>query len=377
MSKEFTPTPVGAWLVIALTAIVGGGFAAYGWTAAPEQWYRSYLVAWLYWMSIAIGSLVLLLLHNLTGGAWGDAIRPVLQAAAGTIPLVALLFMPIALGLDRIYPWAVPDNLLHDEVLRRKQAYLNPQFFMVRAGVYFALWIVLWSLTIWQTRHEVPAEGDTARRIGLLSGQGLVLHTFAITFAAIDWGMSLEPHWFSSIYGVLFAITQGLAALAFAIVIVTAGPRWKLLSQTTLPDQLHDLGKLLLMFVMMWAYMQFVQFLIIWYANVPEEVTWYLHRTRHGWQWVAIALALLQFVVPFFLLLGRQTKRNGIMLAGIAGWLLLMQWIGTVWLVEPAFHSQRLVMPWLDLALTATIGGLWCGMFLWQVRTLNARRFAI
>jgi len=348
-------------MVVAVLVIAAGGAVGWlGWTRAREQFYYSYLVAWLYWTGLSLGSLSLILLHNLTGGKWGDAIRPLLRAAAGVLPIMALLFLPIALEPVRLYQWADPSHVAQDPILQHKQRYLNVDFFQIRAAIYFAIWLMLLALLAWQARTAPLPETRAERRFRRLSGQGVALHGLAVTFAAIDWMMSLEPHWFSTIYGVIVFGSQGLAALALAIVLATMNTRRAAGLAPAEIDAQHDQGKLLLGFIMFWAYIQFSQFFIIWYGNLPEEVVWYLKRFEGAWGATALALALLHFVLPFVLLLSRPWKRSPAKLGAVALLVLVMHWVATVWYIEPAVErGHDAFIPWLDLGLTAAIGGVW------------------
>jgi hypothetical protein len=359
-------------IVIAILALAAGVIVAWlGWTRAPEQFFYSYLVAWLYWTGLSLGSLALLLLHNLTGGKWGDAIRPILRAAASALPLMAILFLPIVSEPGRIYEWADPYHVEHDAALQHKQAYLNVGFFQVRAGVYFALWLLLLVLVAWQARVAPAPETLADRRFRRLSGQGLALHGLAVTFASVDWMMSLEPHWFSTIYGVIVVGSQGLLALALASFLATGVARRQATLSSNDIDALHDLGKLMLGFVMFWAYVEFSQYLLIWYGNLPEEVVWYLKRFESPWHVVALALVFLHFVLPFVLLLSRHWKRDPVKLGAVALMIVIMEWVSILWMIEPAIeHGRPAYVPWLDLGLTSLIGGLW-----WIVFAIALPRF--
>ena len=350
--------------VIALLAIVGGAaIGAFGWRQTPEQWFASYLVAWLYWAGVSLGALSLLLLHNLTSGKWGDAVRSILHAAAAVLPLMALLVLPIVLQPERLYHWADPYAVEHDLILQHKEPYLNVEFFQLRAAIYFSLWLGLLLLLAWQARSAAAPGAAAERPARRFGGQGLALHGLAVSFAAVDWMMSLEPHWFSTIYGVLVFASQGLAALALAIVVASIPPPLKggVREGIVETDAWHDLGKLLLGFVMLWAYLAFSQFLIIWYGNLPEEVVWYLKRIEGPWLWLAIALPLLHFAVPFALLLGREIKRTPTRLGAVAALIVVMHWFDTVWMIQPAIErdAETLWLPWLDAGLTLAIGGVW------------------
>jgi hypothetical protein len=360
-------------LVVAFLAIIaGGGVGWFGWQRAPEQFFYSYLVAWLYWTGLSLGSVSLLLLHNLTGGKWGDLVRPILRTAAGILPLMAILFLPIVLQPEKLYEWANPSHVEHDAILKHKQPYLNIEFFQVRAVIYFVVWLALLALLAWQARAAPLPETKVDRRFRRFSGQGLALHGIAITFASIDWVMSLEPHWFSTIYGVIWFGSWGLAALAFAILVAASVARRTTVLEEYHVDSLHDLGKLMLGFTMFWAYVSFSQFIIIWYGNLPEEVVWYIKRIEGPWQWVALTVAFLHFILPFVLLLSRKWKRDPARLGAVALILLVAEWITVVWQVEPAVeHGRPSYVPWLDLGLTLAMGGLW-----WIVFVITLPRLA-
>lgn len=334
-----------------------------------EAFLRAYLVAWLYWLAISLGCFGLLLIHNLTGGEWGLVTRRLLDAGACTLPLMAILFVPIALGLPLLYPWAQAEVVEHDPLLQHKQPYLNAPFFLGRAALYFVLWIaVLGLVRRSMRRYQAGSDPDAGRRMRIISGVGLLLYGLGMTFGAIDWGMSLEPHWFSAIYGVLFVVGQGLAGLSFVVVLLVLLPNWyePLLRPTV--SNLHDLGNLLLGFTMVWTYIAFSQFLIIWFGNLPEEVTWYLHRAVGGWPWVAAALVVFHFFVPFLLLLSRTVKRSANTIWRVALGLLVMRWVEILWLIQPSFEYAGPFVPWLDLAATAAIGGFWLALFAWLLQ---------
>jgi hypothetical protein len=365
MNSETIQRPTGRSRLIAIVAIiVGSAVAWFGWSRAPEQFYYSYLVAWVFWTNLSAGALGLVLLHNLTGGNWGIAIRPIARAAANVLPLMAILCVPIAHHTERIYEWADPYLVEHDAILQHKAPYLNTDGFQLRALGYFVFWFLLLILLAWQHRASPVPESKVDRRFRRLSGQGLALHGIAVTFASVDWLMSLEPHWFSSIYGVIVFTSQGLIALAFAIVVRAAIDR----RVETLPEPevnvLHDLGKLLLSFVMFWAYVAFSQFLLIWYGNLPEEVIWYNKRLEGQWAPVALALVAFHFFVPFIVLLSRKWKRDPLRLGAVSLLIIVIDWVYFLWMVEPAAERGRLsYVPWLDLGLTAAIGGVWWLMF--------------
>ncbi len=345
---------------------------------SPTQLFLSYLVAFNFWLSVPLGCLVLLMIQYLTGGAWGMLLRGVLQSGSRTLPLLAVLFAPVVVGLflgaASLYPWARPLDQVAEgkalEELREKAAdWLNAPFFLVRAVVYFACWLVVtYLLDRWSDRLAQPGGTANRRRLPMLSGPGLVLYGVTITLAAVDWSMSLEPYWYSTIYPVLYAVGQILTAFAFAVVVLTLLARGPL-AGVVRPQHLRDLGSLMLTFVMFWAYMSFSQFLLIWVGNLPEEIPWYLRRTRGGWQWVALALALLHFAVPFVLLLLRGVKEDGPWLMAVAGWLLLVRFLDVFWWIEPAYPHDGQYLFWLlDVGAVVGVGGVWVWWFVSLLR---------
>jgi hypothetical protein len=332
-----------------------------------EQFFRSYLIAYLFWLGVALGCLPLLMLHHLVGGTWGFVIRRILEAGTRTLPLMVLLFVPLVFGIHSLYEWSHPDLVARDQVLQEKHVYLNVPFFIVRAVLYFLAWVLFeWFLNRWSAEQDETGNPVLIRRFQLLSAPGIIIYCLTITFASIDWGMSLEPHWFSTIYGILFIVGQVLAALAFVIAVAVRLSKSPPLSRVVKEATFQDLGNLLLTFVMLWAYISFSQYLIIWAGNLPEEIPWYLHRGTNGWQWVAALLALFHFAVPFGLLLGRANKRNKVFLGRIAIAVLVMRWVDVYWLIAPSFISDLRIHV-LDVLLFALIGGVWFYVFWTQL----------
>ncbi len=334
----------------------------------------AYLIAFLFVLGISLGCTALLMIHHLTGGAWGRMIRRVLEAAARTLPLTVLLVIPVLLGVRVLYTWSRPEVLAEDELIAAKSWYLNLPGFLVRTGVYFAVWLVLAAqLNRWALEEERTPSTRLALKCRRLSGPGLVLYGLTMTFAAVDWAMSLEPHWFSTIYGVLFLIGQATTALAFALVVTLMIGRWRGNWAKLPPTTLADLGNLLLAFIMLWAYIQLSQFLIIWSGNLPEEIPWYILRTRGGWGLMGLLLAIFHFFVPFFLLLQAGVKRDPRVLMTLAGFVLVMRVVDLVWTVAPAFSAGgQYGGLWVALLAPAAIvgtGGLWLFFFVRQLRS--------
>ena len=307
-----------------------------GYMNLPDQFYPAYLTAFMYWMGISLGCLVMALIHGMSGGAWGLAIRRVVEAGYQTLPLIALLFLPLWLGVSRIYEWADPEVVGHHTALARKAGYLNVTGHHVRAVIYFAVWIAIsWGreLTIFSPNTDRDAKSSRALRLQRCSGMGFVAYGFTLTLAAVDWVMSLEPEWYSTMFGLIQIAGQGVSGLSLALVVVVALAEHEPWSQIVTPVRLNDLGNLLLAGVMFWAYTSFFQYLVVWSGNLPEENIWYVHRSSGGWQHLAQALIVLHFAVPFLLLLSRRLKRRPIDLYRIAMLLLIVHYIDLYWTV--------------------------------------------
>ena len=347
----------------------GGVLSLLGWWIDPAQFFQSYLMAYMFVLGITLGCLAIGMIHQLSGGAWGVLIRRPIGAASRVLPVLTLLFLPIVFGMHHLYEWTHADLVARDEVLRHKQLYLNTTFFLVRAALYFLTWNALsYFLNAWSLEQDRTGDPRVARRMQMLSAGGLVAYGLTITFASFDWLMSLEPHWFSTIYGVLIIGGQGLSAMAFLIAAIVWLGRRPPLQDVVVPAHLHDLGNLLLAFVMLWAYFSFSQYLIIWSGNLPEEIAWYLHRLQTGWRGVGVALVLFHFAVPFCLLLSRAVKRQGRMIVKVAVGILIVRLVDLFWLIAPEFHRTGIAVSWMDVVLPLTLGSIWLGCFVWQLR---------
>lgn len=342
--------------------------------AGAEQFFRSYLVAFMLCLGVALGSLAILMLHHLTGGAWGLVIRRHLEAASRTIPFLTLAFVPVLFGLPALYIWARPDVVARDSILQAKQLYLNVPFFIGRAVFYFAVWNVLvYVINRWSLEQDAGGRQPVGseRKFRQISAPGLMAYGLTITFASVDWVMSLDPHWFSTIFGVLFMGAQALSAMAFAIVALAATSHYAPLADVVEQSHFHDLGKLLFAFVMLWAYFSFSQFLVIWSGNLPEEIPWYLEWLHGGWGAVALLVLIGSFVLPFLLLLSRDVKRNRPLLGAIAAGVLVMRLVDLLWMIAPRPDHHGFPVHWLDVTLPLGLGGLWLAIF---TRELTRRR---
>ena len=353
-----------------IVGVVGLALCVAGFLASREHFFKSYLLAYVFWVGIALGCLALSMVHHLSGGAWGVVTRRVFEAASRTLPFMAILFLPVAFGVGELYLWANPDEVAKDTILQHKAPYLNVPFFFVRAALYFVIWSAMaLLLSKWSLEQEREGERGQSLRMQRLSGGGLVVYAITILFMSVDWIMSLDPHWFSTMYGILFMGGQGLSALAFTIAVVVLLSRTEPMSRVIAPAHLHDLGKLLLAFVMLWAYFSFSQFLIIWSANLPEEIPWYLRRMGGGWQWVGLALIIGHFALPFMLLLSSDLKKQGRTLIVIALLVIGMRVVDLFWQIGPLHGEEHFGVHWLDAAAPIALGGVWLALFLWQLGT--------
>jgi len=315
--------------------------------------------------------MAILMIRHLTGGGWGMVIRRVLGAAMRTLPLMALLFLPILLAVPRLYPWAMPLASVTEEHVRRHLEehsfitadYLNYRGFIIRAVVYFVIWyVMLFLLSKWSAQQNQPPVRDNSPRFKALSGPGLIILAFTLSFAAIDWVMSLDPSWISTIYGLLFVAGALLTGLCIAVVFERILFHYKPMSVLLRPNFVHDHGNFMLTFIMLWAYFAFSQLLIIWSGNLPDEISWYYRRLNGGWGAVGLFLAIFHFAVPFAMLLSRPFKRDITRLVWLAAWLLCMHHIDLFWIIEPSF-SKTLTVTWADILVPIAMGGLWLAYY--------------
>jgi len=334
------------------------------------QFFHAYLVGFIFWTGITIGSLALLMLQHLTGGAWGVVIRRVLEASTRTLPVMVILFLPVLFGLKYIYAWTNWEVMKQSPALQDKAAhYLKPSLFVFRAAVYFAIWIVLAGLLNWLSLRQDRAPEERLRKLmQMLSGPGLILFVLTVTFASIDWVMSLDPTWSSTIFGLIFVAAWALSALAFTILVASWLSEREPMNRVLQPSHFHDLGNLTLTLVMLWTYFSFSQYLIIWSGNLPEETTWYVARKHGGWGAIALAIVILQFAFPFLILLSRAAKKSASRLAMLALLILAMRVVDVIWLVEPTFSPGHFHVSWMDVVAPISMGGLWLAAFSWQLQ---------
>src|SRR6266478_1241168 len=365
-------------LVVGVLGVVG---CVLGWVSSPETFFRSYLVGFLAVLGLSLGSLGLLMLQHLTGGDWGIMIRRPLESATRVLWLVAGFFVPLIFGMKYLYTTHVvggetrigwldaPKPGEEGALSHLQQSWLTQNGFLGRAALYFLIWIGLALLfNAMSAEQDVNKDDRKLRaRIKFFAGPGIILYVFAMTFAAIDWSMSLSPHWASTIYGFLFVAGQAISAMSLMIIMVILFSHAEPFAHIIQKRHLHDLGKLLFAFNMLWAYFSFSQLLIIWSGNQPEEITFYKSRLFGGWGAVAALVLVLHFFIPFFALLSRDVKRNQAVLPKIAMWLIAMRCLDLFWLTRPEFTSRALPTLW-DFAAVLALGGIWLWFFAVQLK---------
>lgn len=350
-----------AWIVGAAGAVLLA-LAAYRDRTTALQ---SYLYVWWFLLGLPLGSMMILMVHNLTGGDWGELIRPSLEAALKLLPVSLALAVPLLFGLPALYAWARGSDVAADPLLQAKAWYLATDFFLLRTAVTFAVWLALaYLLRRWSAARYLDAGAPDARRLRATSAIGLLLYGVTVTVAAVDWIMSLTPEWYSTAFGLLVGVGQPLSALALAIIVTVAAaanPR------KYSPDLFQDLGKLLLMFVMTWTYLAYMQYLIVWAEDLPHEISWYLPRQQTDWRAVVWFLIVFHFAVPFLFLLSRRAKRSAPALMSIAAMLLFAHFVDAFWLVVPSLRPAGFALAWSDLAAVLFMGGVVVALVLRKV----------
>jgi hypothetical protein len=349
--------------------VFGIGAVALAFTR-PDEFFRAYLLGFMCWLGVALGSMAIIMIRHLTGGGWGVVIRRIQGAAMRTLPLLAILFIPLLFGLSKLYPWDIPlasvqDKHIHDHLESHKYiyGYLNAMGFAVRGFICFLIWNVLsFLLSKWSKDGDQPNAPDNTGKFKAIAGPGLILYGFTITVATIDWVMSIDPSWISTIFGLIILIGEVLSAMCFAVIVERILFDYKPMSGMLTADFVHDHGKWMLAFTMVWAYFSFSQWLIIWAGNLPTEITFYLTRLGNGWGEVGLFLVLFNFAIPFAILLSRPFKRNIRKLVWVAAWLMIMRYVDLFWIIEPNF-SKSFTLTIADIVVPVAIGGLWLAYF--------------
>jgi len=354
--------------------LVGGVavlLAIFGWLRYPDDFYRSYLMSYMLIFGFALGSLGLVMLQHLTGGLWGIMIRRPAESATRTLPFLLVLFIPILFGMKTLYfRWLDPRETLKQPLSAMQQWYLTKNNFAIRAVIYFAVLLsLMFIFNAWSRKQDVDRDDRSLRRrLKMLAGPGIILYVFVVSFAAIDWVMSISPHWASTIYGFLFVAGQLISSLSLMIAVIVMMASAEPFASIMKPRYLHDLAKLLFAFNMLWAYFGFSQLLIIWSGNQPEEITFFHSRLYGSWGIVAVIVLIFHFFVPFFVLLPQDVKRSTRWMPKIALWMIFMRLVDLFWLTRPEFALGGVKFSWLDLVVPVALIGLWLGFFAWNLK---------
>jgi hypothetical protein len=350
-------------LVIAVLAL---GLLLLGYVNDAEQFFYSYLNAYLFWLTISLGAHFLLMLHHLIGATWSVGLRRLLELMQSGFLLFFLLFLPILAGLPVLFHWTHAEAVAADPVLRLKTPFLNVPFFIIRSVGYFIIWYIF-SRTLFKRSilQENPTAADQWPGMRRVSAGGMILFALTLTFAAFDWIMSLDAHWYSTIFGVYIFSGSVLSALACLTLVTLYLRRKGLLTSYITMEQYQDLGRLLFTFTIFWAYMAFSQYFLIWYGNIPEETIWFQHRWHDGWKTISMLLVFGHFVIPFFLLMMHWSKRNLNTLACLSLWLLAMHWLDLFWLIMPTRSHCEHLFSWQDLIAFMAIGAIWLWYLSW------------
>ena len=362
-----------------IVGLVGLALCAIGFVIDRDHFFRAWLISFWLFLGISCGSLAWVMIQHLSGGQWG-VFRRVFEAASRVLPLLALLGLPVLLGTHSLYPWANPDLVAKDEILRHRVLYLNTGFFVIRYVIYFAVWIGFATMLNGLSSKQDSADASVNLKLQRLSGAGLVAYALTVMFAGIDWIMVLNAHWYSSLFGFLSMGGQGLESLAFTIIVSAFLVKREPFLGFLKPHHFHDLGKLSLAFVMLYAYFNFSQYLLTYAANLVEEIPYMMTRVHHGWQFLALFLVVFHFALPFLMLLNRDLKRRPHRILWLAAWILFVRWVDILMLVSPEFAADgqnihmlgegaesHLFIHWLDLAAPLAVGGLWLWMFFTQL----------
>ncbi|MFQ5608083.1 MAG: hypothetical protein ACE5GA_09060 [Candidatus Zixiibacteriota bacterium] len=352
-----------------IVGVIGLAASAAGYFTDSGQFFHSYLTAFVFWVSLALGALFFTMLHHLTGATWSVALRRLSESVMLILPLMALFFIPIAFGIRDLFEWSHVDVVAGDHLLQTKEPFLNVTFFLARAALYFIIWFLL-TRALYRLSLMQDSTGDESlyTRMRQVSAPGMVLFAFTLTFAAFDWLMSLSPHWYSTIFGVYVFVGSLLAALSFMTLMALYLRGKGVLSDKITVEHYHDLGKLLFAFMVFWTYIAFSQYFLIWYGNIPEETFWFHERWRGSWKVITLLIVFGHFCLPFMALVTRAAKRNLKLMAVVGFWMLFIHWVDLYWIVVPNLGGHGSVQPgfhlsWMDLTTMVGIGGVFLWMF--------------
>ena len=356
-------------VVAGAVALLGAVVCAVMGPGNPKQFYFSWLVSFLFFLSLALGALFFVLIQYATQGGWGIVLRRIGETVFVTLPVMAALFVPVLLGLHDLYEWSHAEAVQQDALLQWKSPFLNVPFFLLRAAIYFGLWSGI-AIFYYRGSRGQDTTGDHAvsTRLRKFAGPSLIVLALTQTLASIDWIMSLTPHWYSTMFGVYFFAGSFVGFIALLSVVAVAVRRAGLLDTVISAEHLQDVGKFLFAFTAFWAYISFSQYFLMWYGNLPEETVWYKARMEGSWLQVSLFLIAGHFLAPFFYLMGRSVKRNGATLAVGGAWLLAMHFLDLYWQVMPTLHPAGLHLSVLDVAAFLTVGGCFVAAAGWLLR---------
>jgi hypothetical protein len=371
--EEATVPPGHSWNRL---PVIGGAAALLGFVACailgagnPKQFFFSWLVSFLFFLSLALGALFFVLVQYAAQAGWGIVLRRIAETIFATLPVMALLFLPVIFGLGELFEWSHADAAEHDALLRWKAPYLNVPFFLIRAAIYFGSWSFIAILYYRGSRgQDMSGDPRVSARLRRLAGPAIIVFALTQSFASVDWIMSLTPHWYSTMFGVYFFAGSFVGFIALLSVVVPAMRGAGLLDTIISAEHLQDVGKFLFAFTVFWAYIAFSQFFLVWYANLPEETTWFKARLEGSWMAVSLFLMAGHFVAPFFYLMGRAVKRRGSTLAVGGAWLLAMHYLDLYWQVMPTLHPEGLRPSALDVAALLAVGGCFVAAASWLMR---------
>jgi len=358
-------TDGGRYGTVALGLGIGGlVLSAVGYLVDPAQFFHSYLTAFVFWLTIGLGGIFFTMLHHLVGARWSVVLRRLAEAIGANTPWMIIFFIPLLAGMHELYHWTHAEAVASDQLLQAKAPYLNVGFFIVRAVFYFAVWLLLaYGLYRLSLKQDSGHTEEIRKKMVRLSAPGMIAFAVTITFASFDWLMSLDAHWYSTIFGVYIFSGALVGILSFMTITAVYLRKKNILAETITVEHYHDLGRLTFAFTVFWAYMAFSQYFLIWYANIPEETVWFLHRWEGGWKTLSLVLVLGHFVIPFFILITRGAKRKPGFLKIIVIWMFLMHLVDLYWVVMPSLHHHGVHLSWIDPVTVIGIGGIFCWLF--------------
>jgi len=370
--KTYRLTDAGNYGRIALVIGIAGLVAsAVGYFTDSAQFFHSYLTACFFWLSLGLGGLFFTMLHHLVDAKWSIVLRRLSENIMMTVPIMAILFIPLLFGIKDLFHWSHPEQVAVDHLLQSKAPYLNDTFFIIRTVLYFMVWCLLaFVLNKYSLQQDRAHNDGLFRKMRIVSAPGMILFALSITFAGFDWLMSLDAHWYSTIFGVYVFAGSLLAMLAFLTYSIFSLQSNNILTDVITPEHHHDLGKLLFAFTVFWAYMAFSQYFLIWYGNIPEETVWFIERWETSWKIISLIIVFGHFVVPFLVLFPAGAKRHRSVLVIVSLWLLVMHWVDLHWLVMPSLHHHGVHFSWMDPVTMIGIGGI----FVWFFRRRTAAK---